>query len=408
MTQVVGIRFERAGKIYYFSTGDLKLANGDRVIVESSKGQDMGTVVTQPHDIDETTLSTPLRPVMRPATIADEQRAISYKEKEAEVFDFCLEQIEVFKLPMKLIRAEYSYDGSRLVYYFSANGRVDFRELVKALAAKLHTRIELRQIGVRDEARLVGGYSTCGRELCCAAFLENFRPVSIKMAKQQNIALNPAKISGVCGRLMCCLSYEKDCEDEMNCRKCKAEAARQNETGDTADTGNTPDYLAALNDPAGLDEMASLLEDEFSEKTADIQEHRDRKHHKNARNSNKDANKDASDKESSNKESANKDAHKETASNNINNNDTNKEANKPGREKPARKKNPVKAKDSEKSAEKSAEKDINKDAVKDAADTAEQQSAAKPGRSRRPRPRRSQRTRVIERAGEGDKIVTEE
>lgn len=405
MTQVVGIRFERAGKIYYFSTGDLKLTNGDRVIVESSKGQDMGTVVTQPHDIDETTLSTPLRPVMRPATIADEQRAISYKEKEAEVFDFCLEQIEVFKLPMKLIRAEYSYDGSRLVYYFSANGRVDFRELVKALAAKLHTRIELRQIGVRDEARLVGGYSTCGRELCCAAFLENFRPVSIKMAKQQNIALNPAKISGVCGRLMCCLSYEKDCEDEMNCRKCKAEAAKQN--GESSDTGNTPDYLAALNDTAGLEEMAALLDDEFTEKPAETQERRDRKHHKNShKDANKDSNKDAN-KEASNKEASNNDANKEI----------NKEAAKPGREKTARKKNPARAKDSEKSAEKSASKnttekdtnkDTNKDATKDVADTAEQQSAAKPGRSRRPRPRRSQRTKVSEPAGEGDKIVTEE
>ena len=230
MTQVVGIRFERAGKIYYFSTGELKLSYGDRVIVESSRGQDMGTVVTPAQDIDVTTLSTPLRPVLRTATPADEHRAEVFKAKEPEAYDFCLQQIEAFNLPMKLIRAEYSFDGSRLIFFFSANGRVDFRELVKALAAKLHTRIELRQIGVRDEARLVGGYSTCGRELCCSAFLENFRPVSIKMAKQQNIALNPAKISGVCGRLMCCLSYEKDAENELKCRKCKAEAAADEQT----------------------------------------------------------------------------------------------------------------------------------------------------------------------------------
>ena len=232
MTQVVGIRFERAGKIYYFSTGELKLSYGDRVIVESSRGQDMGTVVTPAQDIDITTLSTPLRPVLRTATQADEHRAEVFKAKEPEAYDFCLQQIEAFNLPMKLIRAEYSFDGSRLIFFFSANGRVDFRELVKALAARLHTRIELRQIGVRDEARLVGGYSTCGRELCCAAFLENFRPVSIKMAKQQNIALNPAKISGVCGRLMCCLSYEKDAEDEQKCRKCKAEAAAKEQAAD--------------------------------------------------------------------------------------------------------------------------------------------------------------------------------
>ncbi len=229
MTKVVGIRFERAGKIYYFATGELDLSYGDRVIVESSRGQDMGTVVTPAQDIDEAALGTPLRPVLRLATPNDEQRKEAFKAKEPEAYEFCLQQIEAFNLPMKLIRAEYSFDGSRLVFYFSANGRVDFRELVKALAARLHTRIELRQIGVRDEARLVGGYSSCGRELCCASFLENFRPVSIKMAKQQNIALNPAKISGVCGRLMCCLSYEKDTEDEMECRRCKAAAAADNQ-----------------------------------------------------------------------------------------------------------------------------------------------------------------------------------
>ena len=361
MTQVVGIRFERAGKIYYFSTGELDLTCGDRVIVESSRGQDMGTVVTQPQDIDETTLSTPLRPVLRPATPADEQRAEAFKAKEPEAYDFCLQQIEAFNLPMKLIRAEYSFDGSRLVFYFSANGRVDFRELVKALAAKLHTRIELRQIGVRDEARLVGGYSTCGRELCCAAFLENFRPVSIKMAKQQNIALNPAKISGVCGRLMCCLSYEKDTEDEMECRRCKAEAA-------------------AAAEQAAREAAADLTEEQPAPETRDNKE---RRHHKPAR------------------DNAPKDNPEESAKENRRDS---------GKGHPKGSK-PHHAKDTPK-PQTARENTKNNKAPQEPQETGEQsteatgEKPARPVRPRRPRPQRSPR-KPTERSGEGDPIVDE-
>lgn len=210
MVQVVGVRFERAGKIYYFKVGELTLALGDNVIVESSRGLDFGMVATPVQEVEPKTLGQPLKPVLRLATLADEQRYEENRRLEPEAFVFCQQQIAEMKLPMKLIKAAYSFDGSKLVFYFTSDNRVDFRELVKVLAAHFHSRIELRQVGVRDEARLVGGYSTCGRELCCASFLQSFHPVSIKMAKKQNLALNPAKISGVCGRLMCCLYYEYD------------------------------------------------------------------------------------------------------------------------------------------------------------------------------------------------------
>ena len=210
MTEVVGIRFERAGKIYYFELCGVEAAYGDHVIVESSRGLDFGTVATPKQNIDAEQLPQPVRPVIRLATEEDEQSYQQNRLKEPAAFEFCQQQILAANLPMKLIKAVYTFDGSKIVFYFSSDNRVDFRELVKVLAAHFHTRIELRQIGVRDEARLVGGYSTCGRELCCSAFLDNFHPVSIKMAKKQGLALNPAKISGVCGRLMCCLYYEYD------------------------------------------------------------------------------------------------------------------------------------------------------------------------------------------------------
>ncbi len=215
MTEVVGIRFERAGKIYYFELCGVEAAYGDHVIVESSRGLDYGTVATPKQDIDAEQLPQPVRPVIRLATEEDERNYQLNRLKEPAAFEFCQQQILAANLPMKLIKAVYTFDGSKIVFYFSSDNRVDFRELVKVLAAHFHTRIELRQIGVRDEARLVGGYSTCGRELCCSAFLDNFHPVSIKMAKKQGLALNPAKISGVCGRLMCCLYYEYD-EDAPN------------------------------------------------------------------------------------------------------------------------------------------------------------------------------------------------
>lgn len=210
MTKVVGVRFERAGKIYYFSIDGMEAAFGDHVIVESSRGLDFGRVAAPPQEVDEATLAQPLKPVIRLATKEDEESCRENKAKEPAAFEFCQQQIAEAKLPMKLIKASYTFDGSKIVFYFSSENRVDFRELVKVLASHFHTRIELRQVGVRDEARLLGGYSTCGRELCCAAFLDGFHPVSIKMAKKQNLALNPAKISGACGRLMCCLYYEYD------------------------------------------------------------------------------------------------------------------------------------------------------------------------------------------------------
>ena len=212
MSNIVGIRFERAGKISYFNCGDLQLRFGDSVIVESSWGLDMGTVVTpaQPEPQDAPANQPPLRSVVRLATAEDESSYEKMKKLEPEAFTYCQQQIAKFGLPMKLIRVSYTFDGGKIIFYFSSENRVDFRELVKVLAGHFHTRIELRQVGVRDEARIVGGYSTCGRELCCASFLNNFHPVSIKMAKKQNLALNPAKISGVCGRLMCCLYYEYD------------------------------------------------------------------------------------------------------------------------------------------------------------------------------------------------------
>ena len=210
MVKVVGVRFERAGKIYYFEVGETACTLGDSVIVESSRGLDYGIVATPVQQLEENAVPQPLKPVKRLATAEDERKYEENKQREPEAYAFCQRQILAFKLPMKLIKAEYSFDGSKIVFYFSSDNRVDFRELVKALAAHFHARIELRQVGVRDEARLVGGYSTCGRELCCASFLNGFHPVSIKMAKKQNLALNPAKISGVCGRLMCCLYYESD------------------------------------------------------------------------------------------------------------------------------------------------------------------------------------------------------
>lgn len=210
MNNIVGIRFERAGKISYYTCGDLQLAFGDHVIVESSWGLDFGTVVTPPLPEEQAGGNQNLRPVIRLATPEDEQNFETMKKREPEAFAYCQQQIAKFGLPMKLIRVSYTFDGGKIIFYFSSENRVDFRELVKVLAGHFHTRIELRQVGVRDEARIVGGYSTCGRELCCASFLNNFHPVSIKMAKKQNLALNPAKISGVCGRLMCCLYYEYD------------------------------------------------------------------------------------------------------------------------------------------------------------------------------------------------------
>lgn len=218
MTKVIGVRFRNAGKIYYFGPGELNLKAGTHVIVETARGVEMGTVMTEPRNIETDEVVQPLKPVIRIATEADEKTVAKNHEKEKEAFKICLEKIAKHKLEMKLVEAEYTFDNNKLLFYFTADGRIDFRELVKDLAAVFRTRIELRQIGVRDETKIMGGIGICGRALCCHTYLSEFVPVSIKMAKEQNLSLNPTKISGVCGRLMCCLKNEEDTYEYLNSR----------------------------------------------------------------------------------------------------------------------------------------------------------------------------------------------
>lgn len=212
METIVGVRFKQAGKIYYFNPGNLEIKLKDNVIVETARGMEFGQVVIGPREVDEEDLVQPLKDVIREATPEDEETNEANKEKEKEAFQVCLEKIKDNNLEMKLIDVEYTFDAAKIIFYFTADGRVDFRELVKDLASVFRTRIELRQIGVRDEAKMLGGIAACGRVLCCHSVLEEFHPVSIKMAKHQNLSLNPVKISGICGRLMCCLKYENDDE----------------------------------------------------------------------------------------------------------------------------------------------------------------------------------------------------
>ena len=216
MIKVVGIRFQRAGKIYYFDPLDYDLETAMHVIVETARGIEMGTVLIPPKEVDDDKVVQPLKPVIRIATDDDEKVIEKNKEKEAEAYVICKEKIAKHGLDMKLVAAEYTFDNNKLLFYFTADGRVDFRELVKDLAAVFRTRIELRQIGVRDEAKMLGGMGICGRKLCCNTFLSEFAPVSIKMAKEQNLSLNPTKISGVCGRLMCCLKNEQETYEYLN------------------------------------------------------------------------------------------------------------------------------------------------------------------------------------------------
>ena len=216
MVKVVGIRFRNAGKIYYFGPGDLELRAGMHAIVETARGVEIGTVITNPREVSEESVIQPLKPIIRIATEADERQAEKNLQKEKEAFRICLEKIKKHELNMKLVEAEYTFDNHKLLFYFTADGRIDFRELVKDLAAVFRTRIELRQIGVRDETKIMGGYGICGRQLCCHTFLPEFAPVSIKMAKEQNLSLNPTKISGVCGRLMCCLKNEEETYEYLN------------------------------------------------------------------------------------------------------------------------------------------------------------------------------------------------
>ena len=210
MIEVIGVRFRPAGKIYFFDPVDLEIETGEHVIVETARGMEYGLVVLGKRLVEEERVIQPLKPVTRIATPEDDEIEEENKRKEKEAFEICLEKIQKHGLEMKLIDVEYTFDNNKVLFYFTADGRIDFRELVKDLAAIFKTRIELRQIGVRDEVKRIGGNGMCGRELCCCSFLGNFETVSIKMAKEQNISLNPAKISGNCGRLMCCLKYEEE------------------------------------------------------------------------------------------------------------------------------------------------------------------------------------------------------
>ena len=218
MTKVIGVRFRRAGKVYFFSPGKLEIRHGDNVIVETARGVEFGSVVTGPREVEEERISQPLKSVIRIANKDDYRREEKNREKEKEAFSICQEKIRKHGLEMKLIDAEYTFDNNKVLFYFTADGRIDFRELVKDLASVFRTRIELRQIGVRDETKIRGGLGICGRELCCHTYLTEFAPVSIKMAKEQNLSLNPSKISGVCGRLMCCLTNEEQNYEELNSR----------------------------------------------------------------------------------------------------------------------------------------------------------------------------------------------
>ncbi|MDF2485329.1 MAG: yaaT [Herbinix sp.] len=216
MVNVIGVRFRRAGKVYFFDPAGYDIKQGDNVIVETARGIEYGSVVLGPRDVEDDKIIQPLKPVIRQATDEDIAVEKRNKEKEKEAFQICLEKIKKHGLEMKLIDCEYTFDNNKVLFYFTADGRIDFRELVKDLASVFKTRIELRQIGVRDETKIVGGIGICGRPLCCHTHLSEFAPVSIKMAKEQNLSLNPTKISGVCGRLMCCLKHEEEAYEELN------------------------------------------------------------------------------------------------------------------------------------------------------------------------------------------------
>ena len=216
MITIIGVRFRNVGKVYYFSPRDLDVCVGDHVIVETARGVEYGFVVLGPKEVDDSKVVQPLKEVIRIATPKDDAREENNREKEKEAFEICQKKIRAHNLEMKLIDAEYTFDNNKMLFYFTADGRIDFRELVKDLAAVFKTRIELRQIGVRDETKILGGIGICGRPLCCHTYLSEFAPVSIKMAKEQNLSLNPTKISGVCGRLMCCLKNEQETYEYLN------------------------------------------------------------------------------------------------------------------------------------------------------------------------------------------------
>jgi cell fate regulator YaaT (PSP1 superfamily) len=218
MTKIIGVRFRTAGKVYFFDPLSFNICRGDHVIVETARGVEYGTVVGDIREVEDAKIFQPLKPVLRVANEKDDEKEKQNKIKEKEAFNVCLEKIKKHNLEMKLIDAEYTFDNNKVLFYFTADGRIDFRELVKDLASVFKTRIELRQIGVRDETKIAGGIGICGRALCCHTHLSEFVPVSIRMAKEQNLSLNPTKISGVCGRLMCCLKHEEETYEYLNRR----------------------------------------------------------------------------------------------------------------------------------------------------------------------------------------------
>ena len=234
MKDVIGVRFRTNGKIYYFDPKDYNVPEGCYVIVETARGVEYGHVVSGRKSVDEKTIPQDLKPIIRLATEEDSKQYESNKEKSKKAYEICLEKIKEHELEMKLIAAEYTFDNSKVLFYFTADGRVDFRELVRDLASVFRTRIELRQVGVRDETKLAGGIGMCGRELCCHSYLSEFIPVSIKMAKEQNLSLNPTKISGSCGRLMCCLKYEQDTYEYLNSKLPNTVTTTDGITGEVA------------------------------------------------------------------------------------------------------------------------------------------------------------------------------
>ncbi len=215
MAEVVGIRFKEVGKVYYFDPDGMQFKKGDRAVVETARGVECGEIAMENREVDDSEIVKPLKRIVRPANENDLRVVRENREKEKKAFGICEEKIRAHNLDMKLVDVEYTFDGGKILFYFTADGRVDFRELVKDLAGVFRTRIELRQIGVRDESKMVGGFGMCGRPFCCSTFLGDFQPVSIKMAKEQGLSLNPVKISGTCGRLMCCLKYEQEAYEHL-------------------------------------------------------------------------------------------------------------------------------------------------------------------------------------------------
>ena len=253
MKKVISVRFKASGKAYYFDPTGFDVKEGDYVVVETARGVECGEVVDGPRDVPDSQVSHELKPIQRMADSVDVRRMEKNRADEKAAFDLCNERIAAHKLEMKLVEAEYNLDRSRILFYFTADGRVDFRELVKDLASALHTRIELRQIGVRDEAKMLGGLGICGRPFCCSSYMDEFRPVSIKMAKEQGLSLNPTKISGTCGRLMCCLKYEQEAYESL-----LSTTPRQ---GALVDTKQGRGYVTAVNLLRGILTVRLIDED---------------------------------------------------------------------------------------------------------------------------------------------------